>query len=303
LDRVALRIANILVGNDEGDAALEVSLIGPALVFDEPAVVALTGADLEASIDGRPIPLWHAAQIPRGGTLRFGKPGTGCRAYIAVAGGFDVPLVFGSRSTYLRAAFGGLEGRSLRAGDVLDVGPASVRAMRIAGVIGGGDSPAVSRWSIARSLRPRYSEEPTVDVIPGAHTELLTAEARGRLTGSAFRVSSSSDRMGYRLDGQPLALREKIEMLSEGVAFGTIQLPPGGAPIILMADCQTTGGYPRIGEVATVDLPLIAQLKPGDRLRFRFTSLAEAQQRFLDLERDLSQARVGLDLHHIRGSS
>jgi len=303
MDRVALRIANILVGNNGDDAGIEVSLIGPALVFDEPAVVALTGADLEASIDGHPVPVWHAARIPRGGTLRFGKPGIGCRAYVAVAGGVDVPRVFGSRSTYLRATFGGHEGRALRAGDVLDVGTASARAKRIAGAIGGVDLPAVSRWSIARSLRPRYSEEPTVDVIPGAHTELLTAEARGRLTGSAFRVSSSSDRMGYRLEGQPLALRDKIEMLSEGVAFGTIQLPPGGAPIILMADCQTTGGYPRIGEVATVDLPLIAQLKPGDRLRFRFTSLAEAQQRLLELERDLSQARVGLDLYHIRGSS
>jgi len=304
MDRVALRIANMLVGNDEADAGLEVSLIGPALAFEETAVIAVTGADLEASIDGRPFPVWHAARIPPGATLRFGKPGIGCRAYLAVAGGIDVPRVFGSCSTYLRAHFGGHEGRALRAGDALAIGATSSRAQRIAHQLGSAsDSTAVSRWSVARSVRPRYSEEPTVDVIPGAHTALLSAEARGRMTGSAFRVSSSSDRMGYRFEGPPLALRDRVEMLSEGVAFGTIQLPPDGAPIILMADCQTTGGYPRIGEVATVDLPLIAQLKPGDRLRFRFTSLADAQQRYLELERDLSQARVGLDLFHVRGSS
>jgi antagonist of KipI len=300
MDRVALRTANLLVGNSEGDAALEASLIGPTLAFEQAAIVAITGADLEASVDGRPLPVWHAAHVPAGGTLRFGKPGIGCRAYVAMAGGIDVPKVFGSRSTYVRANFGGYEGRPLRSGDVLPTGEASDRSARIAAEIRPADNAfAVSRWSIARSLRPRYGEEPTVDVIPGAHTELLTAEARGRLTGTAFRVSSSSDRMGYRFEGASLALRERLELKSEGVAFGTIQLPPSGSPIILMADCQTTGGYPRIGEVASVDLPLIAQLKPGDRLRFRFTSLAEAQQRSLELERDLVQARVGLDLHHV----
>jgi antagonist of KipI len=304
MDRIALRIANMLVGNDQGAAAVEVSLLGPALVFEESCVIAIGGADLDATVDGAPIPVWHAARIPAGASLRFGRPLVGCRAYVAVAGGIDVPLVFGSRSTYLRAQFGGLAGRALRSGDTLTTAAPSPRTDRIAALLHGSpDAMAVSRWSISTSLRPRYSEEPTVSVIPGAHTDLLTSEARGRLTGTAFRVSSSSDRMGYRLEGPPLAPRERIELKSEGVAFGTIQLPPNGAPIILMADCQTTGGYPRIGEVASVDLPRIAQLKPGDRLRFRFVSLAEAQQRYLEQERDMTQARIGLDLRHVRGAS
>ncbi len=304
MDRIALRIANVLVGNEESAAVIEVSLLGPALVFDESTVIAIGGADLGATVNGSPVAVWHAVRVPAGASLRFGRPHVGCRAYVAVAGGIDVAAVFGSRSTYLRGHFGGFAGRALRAGDALLTGSMSPRSERIASTLRGDQSETVvSRWSIATSLRPRYSEEPTVGVVPGAHTDLLTAEARGQLTGTAFRVSSSSDRMGYRLEGPPLTPRERIEMKSEGVAFGTIQLPPDGSPIVLMADCQTTGGYPRIGEVASVDLPLIAQLKPGDRLRFRFISLAEAQQRYLERERDLSQARIGLDLRHIRGAS
>lgn len=299
MDRAALRLGNILVGNEEGDAALEASLIGPALAFEKATMIALTGADLEATIDGMPIPVWHTVHAPSGSVLRFGRPRVGCRTYIAIAGGFDVPPVFGSRSTYVRATFGGYDGRALRAGDVLHAGPRPARAARMAAVLGGAaDRVVISRWSIATSLRPRYSDEPTVRVVPGAHTDLLTPDALAQLTSAAFRISSSSDRMGYRLEGVQLAIREKFEMKSEGVAFGTIQLPPGGAPIILTADCQTTGGYPRIGEVASVDLPLVTQLKPGDRLRFRYTSLADAQQRYLAQERDISQARLGLDLRH-----
>jgi antagonist of KipI len=299
MDRTALRLGNILVGNDIGDAALEASLIGPALTFDKPTAFSLAGADLDATIDGVPIPVWHTVSAPAGASLRFGRPRIGCRTYIAIAGGIDVPPVFGSRSTYIRANFGGYEGRALRPGDTLRTRTPSARAARIATLLGGAaDRVVISRWSIATSLRPRYSEEATVCVVPGAHTDLLTADALAQLTSCAFRISSSSDRMGYRLEGGQLVPRERIEMKSEGVAFGTIQLPPDGAPIILTADCQTTGGYPRIGEVATVDLPLIAQLKPGDRLRFRFTPLADAQQRYLDQERDISQARLGLDLRH-----
>ena len=133
--------------------------------------------------------------------------------------------------------------------------------------------------------------------------ELLAPSARDTLLGGTFRVSSSSDRMGYRLEGKALALREPVELLSEGVGFGTVQLPPGGAPIVLMSDAQTTGGYPRLGEVASVDLPLIAQLKPGDRLRFRLVSLEDAQAEYLALEQEIAQARAGIALRHSRGTS
>jgi antagonist of KipI len=211
--------------------------------------------------------------------------------------------VFGSRSTYLRAQFGGVEGRSLRSGDLLNPGILSPTAERIAASLLAAGTTAVGRWSVATTIRPAYNDDPIVRVIPGAHHDLLDESSRDRLTSSTFRVSSNSDRMGYRLNGVQLALREPTELLSEGVAFGTIQLPPGGEPIVLMADHQTTGGYPRIGEVASVDLPLIAQLKPGDRLRFRLVSVEKAQQAYLAQERDLAMARVAIELRHSRGTA
>ena len=294
MDRDALRIANMLVGNDEGAAAIEAALIGPAIAFDQPTLVAIGGGDLEASVNGAPAPCWHPMLIPRGGTLRFGRALFGCRAYVAVAGGIDVPAVFGSRSTYLRADFGGHEGRPLRSGDLLQAGEPSALSTKIAS--GLPEHGAVAPWSIGGTLRPRYSDDLIVRLIPGAHTTALNGVSQERLFDATFRISSNSDRMGYRLEGIELALETPIEMLSEGVVFGTMQLPPGGAPIVLMADGQTTGGYPRIGEVATVDLPLMAQLKPGDRVRFRSISVQDAQQAYLDHERELTQARYAIAL-------
>jgi antagonist of KipI len=149
----------------------------------------------------------------------------------------------------------------------------------------------------------RYSSEPVVRLIPGTHADYLAAPSRTKLFSASFNISASSDRMGYRLEGVELPLRNPVELLSEGVAFGTVQLPPDGMPIVLMADRQTTGGYPRIGEVASSDLPLIAQLKPGDRLRFRPISVDEAQELYLTYEQDLAQARAAITLRHSRGKS
>jgi antagonist of KipI len=297
MDRIAHRVANVLVGNAECAATLEATLIGPSITFDEETLIALTGGDLAAMVDETPIGLWTPTLIPAGSTLRFGRVARGCRVYIAIAGGIDVPEVFDSRSTYLRACFGGLDGRALRAGDVLHTGPTPPLATRIAASLRGDGSKATNpRWSAGAALRPHYSEDVVVRLIEGAHTAELDDASRDALTAAPFRVSASSDRMGYRLEGERLTLEKPREMLSEAVAFGTVQLPPGGAPIILMADRQTTGGYPRIGEVASVDLPLVAQLKPGDRVRFRTISLAEAQWLYVDFERDLTQARIAIAL-------
>jgi antagonist of KipI len=302
MDRTALRLANLLVGNNDGAAVLETTLIGPALKFDEDALVALAGADMEATIEGRPLPMWRAVWVPSGSTMRFGRPTVGCRTYLAIAGGIDVPRVFGSRSTYLRAKFGGCDGRALKPGDIIQHGELSVLSSGILNALGtGGSSPIVARWTIATAMRPRYSDDALARLVGGAHLGLLTAPSRDALAGASFRVSSSSDRMGYRLEGASLSLRHPIELLSEGTTFGTVQLPPGGAPIVLMADAQTTGGYPRVGEVASVDLPLIAQLKPGDRLRFRFISLEDAQALYLAQETDIAQARATIALQFARG--
>jgi antagonist of KipI len=295
MDRLACHAANLLVGNSGDAAVLEATLIGPTIRFHEETLIGLAGGDLGATIDGKDVGNWRAVAVPAEGVLRFGQPRTGCRSYVAIAGGIDVPPVFGSRATYLRGNFGGFEGRALRAGDTVHALAASTvsRAMLRSITTSG---RRLSTWSLGVTLRPHYSDHAIVRVIEGVHTSLLTESSRSQLVETDFRVSSSSDRMGYRLEGRALELSAPTELLSEGVTFGTVQLPPGGAPIVLMADRQTTGGYPRIAEVASVDLPLIAQLKPGDRLRFSFISLAEAQRLYLAQEVELAQARAGLAL-------
>jgi antagonist of KipI len=295
MDRLACRAANLLVGNPDDAALLETTLIGPSISFDEQTFISLAGGDLAATLDGAAIPNWHAVLAPARSVLRFAQPRVGCRAYIAFAGGIDVAAVFGSRSTYLRGGFGGLAGRALRADDRLATLPPSRTSRAMMAALIAADA-RVARWSLGATLRPHYSDRATVRAIEGAHISLLSPESRARLVEQPFRVSASSDRMGYRLEGTPLELSAPTDLMSEGVAFGTVQLPPGGAPIVLMSDRQTTGGYPRIAEVASVDLPLIAQLKPGDQVRFCFISLGEAQQLYLAQEAELAQARVGLAL-------
>ena len=301
MDDLSLRLVNLLVGNDENAAALELTLIGPTLRFDERTLIALGGADVGASVDGTPIPLWRPVCVAAGSIVTAEAAVRGCRGYLAVAGGIDVPLVLGSRSTYVRAALGGVGGRALRRGDVVPCGAPSELSRRIAAAILERDTPgrvAVARWGAAATLLPHLAPRTTIRVLEGEHTHMLTPQSAEQLWTAEFRVGAQSDRMGYRLEGATLELSQPIEILSEAVAFGTIQLPPGGNPIVLMADRQTTGGYPRIGEVATVDLPLVAQLKPGDRLRFRPISLDEAQRLYLAREDDIAQARMAIALRH-----
>lgn len=280
MDDVALRLANLLVGNAPGDAALECTLDGPTLRFESEALVAVTGAALGWHVDGRALLPWRSARVPAGGVLSSGIATAGCRGYLAVRGGLQVPAALGSRATLAAVALGGHEGRALRRGDVLDVGDAA-------------PVPRVARRGLAPDVRPWYGDR--VRVVAGTDLARLDDASRDRLFGAPFRVSSRSDRMGVRLEAgdTPLACRDTHEALSAGVAVGTVQLPPGGAPIVLMADRQTTGGYPRLGEVATVDLPVVAQRRPGDALSFEEVSLAEAQALYLARERELDRlARV-----------
>jgi antagonist of KipI len=299
MDSWALRIANIMVGNAPGDAGLEVTLSGPTITFDDETLIAVSGADLGAFVGDVHLPLRHPVCVPAEGTLTFRGGPHGCRAILAVAGGIAVPPVLGSRSTYVRGAFGGYEGRALRKGDVLPTGAPSPWARRTMAALTRSDGLAgVATWGAGPSLRPPYSAAPVVRLLTGTHTDHLTESSRDELFSETFRISPQSDRMGYRLDGPQLALREPLELLSEGTTFGTMQLPPGGSPIVLMADAQTTGGYPRIGEVASVDLPLLAQLRPGDHVRFRTCSLEEAQSAYLLREHELAQAQRAITLLH-----
>ena len=270
MDSLALRIANLLVGNPENTAALEFTLFGPELVFSADALVAATGGDFGA------LPLWQPVNVRAGEPVKFSGARRGCRGYLAVAGGFAVAPVLGSRSTFLRAEFGGFQGRALRDGDVLQA-PEFTR--RIAG-----------HWHLDERILPAYSAAPTVRVVRGAqagefHEELFSGE---------FKVLPQSDRMGVRLAGPALVRQSTDELVSATVTPGTIQVPPDSQPIVLMADAQTIGGYPQVAHVIGVDLPLVAQLRPGDTMRFREVQLAEAHELAVSRERVLGMLREGL---------
>jgi biotin-dependent carboxylase-like uncharacterized protein len=230
-----------------------------------PILLALAGADLGAHLDGWPLAPWTAALARPGALLQLhGRRGDwGARSYLALAGGIQVPELLGSRSTCLAGGFGGLGGRPLRPGDLLEIGVA-------------GDIVALAgrRWPADR--RPAYRAAPTLRVVPGPHAGLFHAEALEALVGESFRVSPTSNRMGYRLEGPRLRMPAHVDLPSLGVLPGAIQVPPDGGPVLLMADAQTTGGYPIAGVVIGADLPLAAQLLPGDSLRFVFADLAAA---------------------------
>jgi biotin-dependent carboxylase-like uncharacterized protein len=278
LDAFSARVANLLVGNPMPAALLECTLAGPTLRFARAARVALTGAPLEAELDGTPVPDWRPIDVPAGATLHLGACRRGVRSYLAVEGGIVVAPVLGSRSTDLRGGFGGLEGRALRAGDRLPLGAAKRDVAR----------PAIARWWIDATPDLMFEPEPVLRVLAGRDA----TRPEDAAWAAAWRVSSRSDRQGVRLEGPSLPLADARERVSEPVAPGTIQLPPDGQPIVLLGDAQTVGGYPRIGHVATVDLPRLAQCRPGSELRFTPIGLAEAMALLAAQRARL--ARIGL---------
>lgn len=260
LDVFAHSAANRLIGNSLDAATLEITGGGCVVRFETICVLALAGGDLNATLNDEPIPLWRAVLVRAGAVLRFGSRRTGARAYLAVGGGILVEPQLGSRSTLIGGPFAGLLGRPLRAGDVLAVG---VGDWNVAGRV----------WPLDQ--RPPYTLNPTVRYLRGPHP-FAVAERR-RLHRTQWHVSPTSNRMGFRLAGGTLQ-PPTATLASLGVVPGTIQVPPDGAPIVLLADCQTTGGYPIIGTVINADLPLLAQLLPGDALRLQPTTLAIAEQ-------------------------
>lgn len=305
-DRFALRAANLLVGNEEGQPTLEITLNGPSLEFLEPALISVCGGDLSAAIDGQSIPLWRPIYAAKGSILSFAAARIGCRAYLGAAGGIDVPSVMGSGSTHLRARIGGIEGRALAAGDVLSLGARSELSMRLASKLGSDlanrpdRSFAAARWFVSTELLPAYETNPTIRAMKGREYELFSLESRERLWSESFQVSPQSDRMGARLLGSSLQLFEPLEMISSAVTAGTVQVPPDGNPIVLLADHQTTGGYPRIAHIAAVDLPVLAQVRPGESIRLQEISLDGAQELYLFREMELGRLRQAI-IHKWRG--
>ncbi|WP_243042061.1 biotin-dependent carboxyltransferase family protein [Dyella sedimenti] len=288
MDEPARRLANALVGNEEHEAALEFTLLGPTLRFERAAVIALTGGECGARAGDWPLPLWTCCLLPAGSVLQLGGMRRGCRGYLAVRGGFDAPPVLGSRSTDLHARLGPLDGRALQAGDRLAVGPPSrgpsPRGLR---------APHALRWSL--DPRPWLDDgETPLALLRGHHFDALDDASRQRLFTARFTVSKDSNRTASRLDGQRLALRQPLELVSEATLPGTVQLPPSGQPIVLQAEAPVTGGYPRVGQLAAADLPRLAQRRPGDAVCFRECTLAEAVERLARRQQRLQRL-----LHHI----
>jgi antagonist of KipI len=287
LDSFGLRVANLLVGNDEGAAGLEITLGGLRLRFEDERVVAWCGGDFDVHIGSRALPAGHAGSVSAGEKLKIGASKVGCRAWLAISGGIDVEPVLGSRSTDLRASFGGFEGRALRDGDILPLG-----------MCPGVPAPTtgISSWTAPHEWVSPAKPKPILRFICGIDWNRFNASSLKRLTSEAFAVSPDSDRMGVRLEGPELKRVDESDLISEAVAPGTIQVPPSGNPILLLGDCQTIGGYPKMAHVITVDLGVAAQLRAGDRVRFSEVSLTGAQRLLLEREREFELFRVGINL-------
>ncbi|MDP2424167.1 MAG: biotin-dependent carboxyltransferase family protein [Bacteroidales bacterium] len=271
MDTFSLRLANLLVGNEANAACLETTIFGPEIIFAATGSIAICGADMRPCKNGKSIPNNKTIKVRMGDRLSFEGLLSGCRSYIAFAGGIDVPVIMGSRSTYLRAKIGGFEGRSLKAGDKLHLGKAINK---------------IQRRKIPSNEFHHLQPGQAIRVISGPEAERFGPEGFRHLLTSEYSVSAQSDRMGYRLSGPAMNTQAaSADIISAGMSFGTIQMPGNGQPIILMADRPTTGGYARIANVAGVDLTLLAQLKPGDYIRFSEISLAEAQGLYVNRQK------------------
>ncbi|MFC9711367.1 biotin-dependent carboxyltransferase family protein [Paenibacillus sp. NPDC056933] len=289
MDTFAARAANVLIGNFLDAAVLEITLTGPELRFHENRLISLCGADLSATVDGQPVPLWRPVVLLAGSVLRFGRCRSGLRTYMAIAGGIAVPEIMGSRSTDLKTGFGGIEGRALKEGDRLFAGEVSLEAQATLhglSLLAEKNNRRIEApgWYLSSNEWPAYQTDPVIRVMPGKDSAAFDESSLERFYKERYVISPQSDRMGYRLKGTKLELRQPLERLSEAVTYGTVQVPADGQPILLMADHQTIGGYPVIAQVARVDLPILAQAGPGARVTFERITYEEAQQLFLEQE-------------------
>lgn len=266
LDRRAVILGNRLLGNDPGAAAIEMTLVGPGVEFLAPAIIALTGADLGATLNGFPAPLWQPVAVASGDELGFdpGRGGPGARAYLCIAGGIDVPVVLGSRATDLLGGFGGFGGRALRQGDELSLLPPELEREVILSRRLAHDPPDIN---VTRPIR----------VIPGPQIDRFTPDGIAAFSGGTFTVTGKSNRQGIRLSGLHIEHQRGPDLVSEGIAHGAIQVPGDGQPIILLASRQTVGGYVKIATVIGADLDRLAQVRTGDPVRFEFTDVAAAR--------------------------
>ena len=265
MDRFALRVANLLAGNQEGEAAIEATVIGPQLKALENLRVAFTGGDLSPEVNGKTVPMWRTLNIKEGNVISFGFPKSGCRAYLSVNGGIDFPLVMGSRSIHTRSNLGG-KGRALNKGDVLTIKDSGPRIQECA------------RYRLADDQIPFYARQGNIRVVLGPQFDYFTRQGIDTFLTSEYVITPQADRMGYRLKGPPIEHKAGADILTDATPPGSVQVPGDGMPIILLADGQTTGGYSKIAVVTSVDQDLLAQAKPGDKVRFQRVTILEAHR-------------------------
>ncbi len=285
MDKHSYRKANYLVGNKKDEAALEITLMGPELLFDKDTVFGYMGAEMEAMLDGEIVSRGKAYLARKGQSLKFGFAKNGIRAYLAFAGGIDVPIVLGSRSTNIKCGIGGYKGRKLQAGDLLDTGNAGYSAHKI-------------RRILRRKATPKeYRSEIQVRVIPGPQDDYFTENGMIDFFNTPYKVSTDIDRMGIRLDGKAIEAKTPTDIVSDGITFGSIQVTSSGMPIILMADHQTTGGYAKIATVVSDDLQFLAQARPGDVIRFKQVDISDVQKwNYLDLLASIYESDPRLEM-------
>ncbi len=290
MDRFAFEAANLLVGNLPGTTALELGGGDIVLRARWDCLVAVTGAGYELSVNQYSFPLWGAYFVRGGWPVHLTRSGFGMWAYVALAGGFQSPAVLGSFATYLRGRFGGFDGRALQPGDVLRNAAYPRVLLEFAG------------QTVSPEVIPPYGPSPVIDVIPGPQAGLFTDGDRSNFFSNPYRISASSDRMGYRLEGHPLRSSGSSEVVSQGMTVGSIQVPAGGQPIAMLADCATTGGYPILGGVTSASLPLLAQCSPGqDEVRFGEVTVESAQADYREMTNRLRQGIIKEDYWQTRG--
>lgn len=267
MDSFSMIVANLLVGNNPNDACLEITLMGPELQALADAQIAVTGGKISVKIDGEEAPMWQTLTVCKGEIVSIGKMESGCRCYLSIRGGINTPIVLGSRSTYVRGHFGGIDGRQLKAGDVIE---------------GFSVSPVDVVFRMPENLVPHFEDSFTVHVVLGPQADMFTERGIETFLSNPYKVTIDSDRMGYRLEGPTIEHRGKVDIVSDALLPGAIQVPKDGKPIIIMRDAQTTGGYPKIAAVITSDLDRLGQVKPNDIVRFSEITLENARKRLLE---------------------
>lgn len=282
MDDFSSRVANLLVGNDENAPLLELTVVGGSYFFEEDTLIALTGADMSASCAGKPLANWQSHFIKAGQQLDFSYASKYCRTYLAVAGGINIEKIMGSCSTHIRAKLGGFEGRALKAGDVLQFGEVK-------------DKSKLREIPLPVELRLCFDGVPVIRVLPGPQANAFIPDTFDNLQKEEYTIALDSDRMGYRLSGHILSHNEMgADIVSDALIEGAVQVPGDGQPIIMLADCQTTGGYTKLCFVISTDLPVLAQCRPGDKIRFKVIEEEEALQILKEYKNKLDKIRVFL---------